>query len=118
VPGQISTSGGSGILFDSNNLRGNEMASFTVRVELRNSKDADYDELHELMSANGFSKSITVNTGAVLQLPSAEYNYSSHTRDVASVANLANAVASRIKKNPKILVTESARRHVINLDKA
>ncbi|MEA5216202.1 DUF2622 domain-containing protein [Enterobacter cloacae] len=94
------------------------MASFTVRVELRNSKDADYDELHELMSANGFSKTIKVTSGTVYQLPSAEYNFVSSTRDVASVANLANAVASQVRKNPKILVTESARRHVINLDKA
>ncbi|MGS3398514.1 hypothetical protein [Klebsiella quasipneumoniae] len=37
------------------------MATFTVRVELRNSKDADYDELHELMEANGFSRTVTTD---------------------------------------------------------
>ncbi|EEY5893360.1 endoribonuclease GhoS [Escherichia coli] len=90
---------------------------FTVRVELRNSRDADYDELHDLMEANGFSKTITTDTGNTYYLPSAEYSYKSNIRSKASVAELAESVASQIKKNPKILVTESNGRFVKNLDK-
>ncbi|ELN4044876.1 MULTISPECIES: type V toxin-antitoxin system endoribonuclease antitoxin GhoS [Klebsiella] len=94
------------------------MATFTVRVELRNSKDADYDELHELMEANGFSRTVTTDSGNTYYLPSAEYNYKSTTRGRSSVADLAEAVASQVRKNPKILVTESDGRYVKNLDKA
>ncbi|MGV6264529.1 type V toxin-antitoxin system endoribonuclease antitoxin GhoS [Escherichia coli] len=93
------------------------MTSFTVRVELRNSRDADYDELHELMEANGFSKTITTDSGNTYYLPSAEYNYKSNTRSKASVAELAESVASQIRKKPKILVTVSNGRFIKNLDK-
>ncbi|HDS4354347.1 DUF2622 domain-containing protein [Enterobacter roggenkampii] len=94
------------------------MARFTVRVELRNSKDADYDELHKLMEANGFSRTIKLDSGKIYFLPNAEYNYESSTRDKESVANLADSVASQVRAKPKILVTQSAGRYVLNLEKA
>ncbi|HBC8786249.1 type V toxin-antitoxin system endoribonuclease antitoxin GhoS [Citrobacter braakii] len=92
------------------------MAKFTVRVELRDSENADYEELHELMEANGFSKTITFSSGNTYELPNAEYNYTSNTKNRTSVADLAESVASRVSRKPKILVTESTGRSVRNLD--
>lgn len=94
------------------------MTTYTVRVELRNSKDADYDELHELMEENRFSRTLTTDSGNTYYLPNAEYNYKSATKSREAVANLAESVASQIRKKPKILVTESNGRYVKNLDKA
>lgn len=94
------------------------MARFTVRVELRDSEDADYDELHNLMEAKGFSRTITTTQGNTYCLPSAEYIYSSNDKNKEDVADLAESVASNVKKNPRILVTESNGRYVKNLDDA
>ncbi|VVT53928.1 hypothetical protein UYSO10_4957 [Kosakonia radicincitans] len=94
------------------------MATFTVRVELRDSEDADYDELHKLMQAKGFSRTITTSLGNTYCLPSAEYIYSNKDKDKEDVADLAESVASKVKKKPRILVTESNGRFVKNLDDA
>lgn len=94
------------------------MAKFTVRVELRDSKDADYDELHEKMKSKGFSRTVRTGSGNVLVLPSAEYSYESNTKDKAAVGKLAESIAEKIRENPKIMVTESGGRWFSNLDKA
>ncbi|PWI80325.1 DUF2622 domain-containing protein [Enterobacter sp. CGMCC 5087] len=95
------------------------MAKFTVRVELRDSKDADYDELHEKMKSKGFSRTVRMtDSGEVLVLPNAEYSYESDTKDKAAVGELAESVAEKIRKNPKIMVTKSGGRWYANLDKA
>ncbi|EPR2277779.1 type V toxin-antitoxin system endoribonuclease antitoxin GhoS [Salmonella enterica subsp. enterica serovar Newport] len=94
----------------------NELAKYTVRVELRNSQDADYEELHEKMKAKLFSRMITTDSGNSYYLPNAEYNYICRAGEKEKVAKLAESVASRISKNPKILVTESNGRSVMNLD--
>ncbi|HBC1013108.1 TPA: type V toxin-antitoxin system endoribonuclease antitoxin GhoS [Escherichia coli] len=94
------------------------MAKFTVRVELRDSKDADYDELHDLMEENGFYRTIFAESGKEYFLPSAEYTYSSKTKSCSDVADLAESVASEVSKKPKILVTESCNRCRRNLDRA
>lgn len=94
------------------------MSRFTVRVELRNSNDADYNELHRLMEANGFSRTIRTDAGETYCMPSGEYSYTSLTRGKASVGNLANSVARQIRANPRILVTESDGRYILNLDRA
>lgn len=93
------------------------MSKFTVRVELRNSQDADYDELHDQMEANGFSRKITTDTGNTYELPNAEYIYESETKSKSDAGLLAESIAERIRKNPKILVTRSDGRWVTNLDK-
>ncbi|HBN7019233.1 TPA: DUF2622 domain-containing protein [Escherichia coli] len=95
------------------------MAKFTVRIELRNSQDADYDELHDKMEAKGFSRTVAMTSSdSVLLLPSAEYSYESETKDKADVGKLAQSVAEQIRKNPKVMVTKSAGRWYSNLDDA
>ncbi|MGC9760255.1 DUF2622 domain-containing protein [Escherichia coli] len=94
------------------------MAKFTVRIELRDSSSADYDKLHERMEAKGFSRTITTSLGNTYRLPNAEYIYSNKNEDKESVADLAESVASKVKKNPGVLVTESNGRYVKNLDDA
>lgn len=95
------------------------MAKFTIRVELRDSQDADYNELHEKMEAKGFSRTVAMTTSDSVQiLPNAEYSYESETKDKAEVGRLAESVAEKIRKNPKIMVTKSAGRWYANLDDA
>ena len=51
-------------------------------------------------------------------LPNAEYSYESETKDKAAVGELAESIAEKIRKNPKIMVTKSAGRWFANLDDA
>ncbi|BBR05515.1 Uncharacterised protein [Klebsiella pneumoniae] len=103
----------------SHNQQGNQMAKFTVRVELRDSKDADYEDLHKKMELNGFSRTVTItDSGEVQVLPNAEYSYKSDTKDKAEVGKLAESIAEKIRKNPKIMVTKSGGRWYANLDQA
>ncbi|EPY5158701.1 type V toxin-antitoxin system endoribonuclease antitoxin GhoS [Klebsiella pneumoniae] len=93
------------------------MSKFTVRIELRNSEDADYEELHKQMELKGFSRTITLtDTGKILELPSAEYSYRSISKDTAEVGELAGSIAEKIQKNAKIMVTKSGGRWYSNLD--
>lgn len=95
------------------------MTKFTVRVELRNSEDADYNDLHEKMELNGFLRTVTISkTKEVQMLPSAEYSYISETKTKAQVGLLAESIAEKIKRNPRIMVTQSAGRWFANLDMA
>lgn len=94
------------------------MTKFTVRVELRNSEDADYDELHKEMESAGFSRTITItDTGEIYDLPNAEYLFESD-EEIDDVGILARNTASKIKPNPRILVTKSKGRWVSGLDEA
>lgn len=70
------------------------------------------------ISFMGFSRTITTSLGNTYRLPNAEYIYSSKNEDKESVADLAESVASKVKKNPGVLVTESNGRYVKNLDDA
>lgn len=92
------------------------MSRFTVRVQLRDSADADYDELHEKMESNGFSRTLPIELGPVFLLPDAEYNYVSDSINREGVARLAFSVAESVKIKPKILVTQSKGRFVLGLD--
>ena len=83
------------------------MAKFTVRIELRNAESSDYDVLYDKLKTNGFSKFITSDDGSKYQMPSAEYNYSSTSKDRKEVRDLAFKIAKEINKNPAVLVTES-----------
>jgi hypothetical protein len=83
------------------------MTSFTVRVELHEAKDGDYEKLHEAMEKRGFRRWIATAKGK-LQLPSAEYSLSGSkvpTRD--EVLKSAISAAKSVKPNPEpwVLVT-------------
>lgn len=83
------------------------MANFTVRVELRDADSSDYDDLYDRMSDNGFSKSITGDSGTEYQLPNAEYTYSSGTKTTRQVRDLAFGIAREVNDDPAVLVTQS-----------
>lgn len=96
------------------------MGKFIVRVELRNSESADYDKLHETMSASEFFKFAKFpGSEQNFNLPSAEYLfYGVKTSEtIEYVGFLARAVAEKIKDNPKILVTEVKNSFQLGLDK-
>lgn len=93
-----------------------EMAKFIVRVELRNSESADYDQLHEKMADNKFYKFAQFNgSEQFFSLPSAEYMF--FGEDINHVGYLAKSIAEQIKAYPKILVTEANGLLQLGLDK-
>jgi hypothetical protein len=82
----------------------NSMADFAIRVELRGDPSAEtYEELHALMSAKGFERTVTGfdlkgNAGA-FDLPHALY-YGSSTDSCSAVAeSVAKDVRAQIQKN-------------------
>src|SRR5438128_1328616 len=86
-----------------------QMPTFTVRVELHDAADDDYETLHSAMERSGFSRQITGSDGDVYHLPTAEYERKgSLTRQ--EVLDSANGAASTTGKKHGILVTESAGR--------
>ena len=92
------------------------MAKFTIRVELHDADDDDYETLHEEMEKRGFSKTITGSDNITYHLPTAEYNRDcdlsrDQVRDSASVA------AKVTGKRHAVLVTESNGRSWVGLDK-
>lgn len=92
------------------------MATFTVRVELHDADDDDYDVLHNEMSVRGFSRVIVGDKGVAYHLPTAEYDYEG---DIAThtVRAKARAAADETGKKNAVLVTESLRRSWIGLDR-
>lgn len=75
--------------------------------------------LHKQMEAKGFSRTIKITDSNTIRiLPNAEYSYESETKSKEEVGELAESVAEKIQKNPKIMVTKSAGRYYINLDQA
>lgn len=93
------------------------MAAFTVRVELHDADGEDYSALHEAMEDEGFSRTITSDSGNTYKLPEAEYVISGDlTR--ADVLARAKDAANLTKKKYGILVTESSGRTMVGLKKA
>lgn len=91
------------------------MTSFTVRVELHDADSEDYEDLHKKMKAKGFNRTIQSGDGIRYQLPNAEYNYSGNISR-SDVLNSAYDAAKSVRKNPAVLVTESAGRTWRGLD--
>lgn len=83
------------------------MTNYTVRVELHDADDNDYEKLHEEMRNQGFSRSIGID-GVRWKLPSAEY---SMVEDLTpeQVLSKAQAAANKVQPvpEPSILVTGS-----------
>jgi hypothetical protein len=92
------------------------MPNFTTRVELHNADADDYEILHSAMETEGFSRTITASDGITYHLPTAEYNRSSLlTRD--QVLASAERAATKAQKGYEVLVTESAGRKWVGLQK-
>jgi len=83
------------------------MGRFTVRVELHDSKESDYNKLHGAMKDRGFLRTIKIGSGNFL-LPSGEYNFVGRaTRK--TICDKAAAAANATKRAYAILVTEGVR---------
>ena len=93
------------------------MAKFTVRVELHDADEDDYEKLHEYMEEAGFLRTVASGDGKKYHLPPAEYNLEVNmTRD--AVRESGSKAAKRTGKEFAILVTESAGRCWLNLQEA
>jgi hypothetical protein len=82
------------------------MSKFTVRVELHQAREDDYEVLHAAMENEGFSRFITATDGASYHLPTAEYNRESNITRKA-VLESAKRAANCTGKTYEVLVTES-----------
>jgi hypothetical protein len=83
------------------------MASFTVRVELHNATEGDYEELHTAMENEGFIRTIQGSDGKVYRLPTAEYNRILDGLTRNTVLQDAKSAASSTGRRYWVLVTES-----------
>ena len=91
------------------------MARFTTRIELHGASRSDYDELHAAMKKEGFTRTITSDTGTVYDMPWAEYNYSGG-RSLQQVLDAGKRAAVTTGYKFAILVTQSAGRKWEGLD--
>jgi hypothetical protein len=82
------------------------MASFTTRVELHSADWSDYENLHEYMEQQGFSRTIRADNGTVYHLPTAEYHFSGSST-AAEVLAKAEYAARRTGRRYGIIVTEA-----------
>ncbi|MDR3445400.1 hypothetical protein [Dyella sp.] len=87
------------------------MARFTVRVELHDADEDDYELLHKRMGAANFNKYITTRGGKDLGLPTAEYRYFSDTESNEQVVDKAYDIAKRVKSEPSVISTEGSIEH-------
>lgn len=94
------------------------MTNFTVRIELNNPKDEDYEDLHEKMENAKFNKTIKSSDGVIYKLPDAEYDYSSSTETTEDVLDKAYDIAKSVRSGPRVLVTKSNGRMWRGLKKA
>ena len=93
------------------------MSEFTTRVELHDATGDDYELLHSAMEEEGFSRLIEGGSGAIYQMPWAEYNLSSGSMDRSDVLSAAKRAADSTGRTYGVLVTESAGRTWQGLDK-
>lgn len=93
------------------------MASFTVRIVLKNGDWDDYEKLYARMETKGFKKEIESRDGQVYELPDAEYNFEGvATKD--EVFEKAKVAAAGVGLKYSVLVTESKGRLWRGLEKA
>lgn len=85
------------------------MSDFTVRVVLHGANGEDYQNLHDLMEASGYSREITGDDGTVFILPDAEYN-TSKDLTVEEVRNEVRGMAAQVKQRYHVLVTQATSR--------
>jgi len=91
------------------------MAKFTVRVELHEAEQADYDRLHAAMEERGFSRRIKSDDGSTYQMPLAEYNGIGNFTS-AQIRDIARAAADITGKRSAVFVTEALSRAWVGLN--
>ena len=91
------------------------MSKFTVRVELRQATEDDYENLHMEMEERGFSRLLPAGDGGKVLLPPEEYNLDAGwTPD--QVLNTVKTVAAATHRPNARLVTESLSRKWFGLE--
>lgn len=84
------------------------MAKFTIRIEIQNSRVADYRSLQLKMEEAGFSRTIKED-GKVYLLPHSEYSLKGEKK-IEKVLERVKAVTADVGKTCSILITQSAGR--------
>ncbi len=94
------------------------MERYTVRIELHDADEKDYERLHEEMDALGFVRTIENKSGTTFHLPPAEYSYRG-VEDIDTVLTLAKAAAGTVRPllTPAVLVTQVKNRKFSGLAK-
>lgn len=84
------------------------MTNYTVRVELHDADEEEYESLHEAMASEGFVRWIQ-SQQEKFRLPAAEYNLINSPLSKEAVRDKALAAAEQAKPRPKpwVLVTQS-----------
>lgn len=86
------------------------MSNYTVRVELHGATSSDYETLHHLLEAEGFSREIkgidSAGAKGAWQLPTAEYDFKFDENKSAEVRDKVKAISDGVKAHSWVLVTE------------
>ena len=85
------------------------MSKFTVRVELRQATEDDYENLRVEMEERGFSRLLPAGDGGKVLLPPEEYNLDAGWTP-EQVLNIAKTLAAATHRSFAVLVTESLSR--------
>ena len=93
------------------------MSRYTVRVELHDADEEDYQTLHEAMEELGFTRTIKGHDGNTYRLPSAEYDFEGDI-GIETVLDKAKYAAETTTRKCEILVSEALKRKWHGLGKA
>ena len=91
------------------------MSKFTVRVELRDATEEDYEKLRVEMEERGFSRLLPAGDGGKYLLPTAEYSLDAGWTP-EQVLNTVKTVAAATHRPNARLVTESLSRKWFGLE--
>lgn len=92
------------------------MASFTVRMALKDADWGEYNVLYEAMDHEGFTDIIESDDGVKYKMPDGEYNISGNfTRK--DIIEKAKKAANKTKVKYSIFITESSGMRWYGLDK-
>lgn len=85
------------------------MASYTIRVELKDQTDKMRTELLFTMLDNGFSRSVVCESGFTYALPTNEFIYVGSEK-ITLLMNRIVTLISRFSDDPSVLVTRAEER--------
>ncbi len=92
------------------------MAHYSIRVELHDATEEDYQTLHAEMEELGFTRTIVGHNGVVYKLPSGEYNYVGEI-PIDTVLDKAKYAADTTNLKYEVLVSEASKREWHGLEK-
>ena len=81
------------------------MDRYTIRVELHDADEEDYEKLHGAMEEGRFTHTIVAKDGTTYKLPSAEYNYEGEI-EIGEVREKAKSAAATTNRKYAILISQ------------